>query len=184
MEDTTITRDELKARWAFNEFRTERGKVNYAQLCPEKIRDGVRFSELAPQEVSHLVWMAEQYRAPLMPDLKADRYECKLWTKEQLGRTYTIRRMAPSRNDNIPFLSFVACPRFTELANPQLLEQSDPRVQADKIPFDEPLRQEEPVIVLPCDTAQILIEGYLRGVLFMRSRDPDSRIMVWVPALP
>jgi hypothetical protein len=175
MEGTKITREELKARWAFAEFRAERGKVNYAHLCPGKIPDDVQFSELTPDEVSHLVWMVEQHRMPLMSALVADTYECKLWTKEQLCRTYTIIRMAPSRAENIRFLSFIACRRFNE--------ESDPRVQADKIPFDTPFVQVEPVIVLPQGAVQMLIEGYLRSVLFVRSRDPDARIMVWVPAL-
>ena len=131
MEGTKITREELKARWAFAEFRAERGKVNYAPLSPGKIRDDVQFSELTSDEVSHLVWMVEQHRKPLMSALVADAYECKLWTKEQLCRTYTIIRMAPSRAENIPFLSFIACPRFNE--------ESDPRVQADKFHSIHPL---------------------------------------------
>ena len=59
---------------------------------------------------------------------KADFYECQAWTKDQLGRIYTIVEMAPDRSSNIPFLSFIACPRFNEA--------SDPRVQADRIPFE------------------------------------------------
>jgi hypothetical protein len=61
-------------------------------------------------------------------------------------------------------------------------EESDPRVQPDKIPFDTPVPT-EPVIVLPYDGRRILIEGHLRSLLFMRNRDPHARIMVWVPAI-
>ena len=177
MEGARITREELKVRWAFSEFRAERWRAGYAALSAGKIREGVAFPELTPDEVSHLSWMIEKCRANLVPELnKADTYECQAWTKEQLGRIYTIVPMSPSREENIPILSFIACARFTE--------QSDPRVQADKIPFDTPFVQTEPVIVLPYGAIQLLIDGYLRSVLFMRSRDPDARIMVWVPGIP
>jgi hypothetical protein len=118
--------------------------------------------------------MIERYRKNLVAELdRAETYECLAWTKQQLGQAYTILRMAPSRKENIPFLSFIACPRFAE--------SWDPRVQADEIPFDTPFVQMEPVIILPHGTMHILIEGYLRSVLFMRSRELDARIMVWVP---
>ena len=176
MEGTRITRHELKARWAFSEFRAERWKNEYAALCPEKIRAGEPFSELSPDEVNHLAWMLEQYRSGLVSDLNiAETYECQSWTKEQLGRTFTIVRMAPSRDKNIPFISFIACARFDE--------ESDPRVQADRIPFDTPFVQTEPVIVRPYGHIPILIEGYLRSVLFMRSCNPDATILVWYPVL-
>ena len=111
-----------------------------------------------------------------MPELnKADFYECQAWTKDQFGRIYTIVEMAPDRKSNIPFLSFIACPRFNE--------PSDPRVQADRIPLETPFVQTEPVIVLPYGSINILIDGYLRGVLFMRSPDPDATILVWFPVI-
>ena len=176
MEGTRIERWELKARWAFGEFRAARWMAGYASLSPKKIREGVAFSELDRDELSHLEWMVDRFRANYARELNvADMFECRAWTKEQLGRIYTTVIMAPNRKANIPFLSYIACPRFDE--------QSDPRVQADKIPFDTPFVQMEPVIVLPYGAIQIMIDGYLRSVLFMRGREPDARILVWVPVL-
>jgi hypothetical protein len=174
MEGARITREELKARWAFSEFRAERWVAEYARLSPEKIRPSIEFPELRSDELSHLAWMVENFRPTYSRELNvASVFECQKWSKEQLGRTYTTSIMAPSRNANIPFLSFLACPRFTEGV--------DPRVQADKIPYDASVEQKEPIIVLPYGTINILIDGYLRGILFMRGPDPDARILVWVP---
>lgn len=83
--------------------------------------------------------------------------------------------MAPNRNSNIPFLSFLACSRFPE--------ESDPRVQADRIPFNTPF-DPEPITVVGAQSLNILLDGYLRAVLFMRSPDPGETIKVWYPVLP
>ena len=162
MLGTRITREQLKARWAFSELSAERWRTTYAAYPLEKIRQDVAFADLTPEEITHPAWIAEKSREHFVPELnRADVYECQAWTKDQHGRTYTIAELAPDRNSNIPFLSFIACPRFSET--------SDPRVQADRIPFETPFVQTEPVIVLPYDTINILIDGSLRSVLFMRS---------------
>jgi hypothetical protein len=46
-----------------------------------------------------------------------------------------------------------------------------------------PFVQTEPVIVLPYCSINILIDGYLRGVLFTRGPDPDAKILVWFPVI-
>jgi hypothetical protein len=138
------------------------------------VRQGVPFDDLTIAEKTHLVWMVTQYRSHMVPELdRFAEYQCRLWSKEQLGRTYTIPRMAPDRNSHIPFLSFIACPRFNE--------PSDPRVHADNISFNTPFQQTEPIIVLPYGLGPILVDGYLRSVLFMRSPASDDRILVWYP---
>ena len=136
-----ITCEQLKARWAFNELRAERWRATYATFPLEKIRQNAAFADLTTGQIAHLAWIAEISRKHHVPDLnKADVYQCQAWTKDQLGRTYTIASMAPDRSSCIPFLSFIACPRFDE--------PSDPRVQADQIPLETLFVQTEPVIIL------------------------------------
>jgi hypothetical protein len=181
MEGTIVTAHELKARWGFCEAWTDRWRDKYAAFGIEKIRDDVSYLDLTDEEKNHLVWMVSQYREGLIPEIdKFARYVCQAWTKDQLARTLTIVRMAPDRKSNIPFLSFCICPRFDD--------PHDPRVQADQIPFDHrPYYQSEPVIVLPYGAnggePRLLIEGYLRSVLFMRNPNPDAKILVWFPAV-
>ena len=174
MDGTRISRDELKARWAFDELRTRRWAGAFASPSPERVRTSVDFADLTRGERLPLVWMIEVCRKNLVAELRRHgSYRCESWTKEQVGRTFTVPRMAPNRKENIPFLWFLACPRFAE--------PWEPRVEADQIPFDAPFVQTEPAIVLPHDATQILVEGYLRAALFRRSRGPDARLLVWVP---
>ena len=174
LKGVRITREQLKARWAFAEIGAERWRAKYATFPLEKIRKNISVADLNSKEIAHLAWIAESSRQNLVPELnKVEVYECQAWTKDKFGRACTIMGMAPDRNSNIPFLSFIACPRFNE--------SSDPRVQADRIPFETPFVQTEPIIVLPYGAINIVIEGYLRGVLFMRSPNPDAEILVWFP---
>src|SRR5450759_2271676 len=154
LDSKTIT-----ARWAFLEFRSQRWQQHYAAFQPNNIRQGVAFADLTPQEVDHLEYMARQYRAGLVGALDPFAlWESQAWTKDQLGRTLTIPRMAPNRNSHIPFLSFIACPRFLNSKGPP--EAGDPRTDADTVPLDAPFNQDEPVIVAPVNGAPMLIDGY------------------------
>jgi hypothetical protein len=54
-------------------------------------------------------------------------------------------------------------------------------VQADRMPCDQPFNQTEPVIVIPYHGKNLLLEGYLRSVLFIRNANPDLKILVWYP---
>jgi hypothetical protein len=167
---------ELKARWAFGEMSSLRWAAKYRALGSDKIRGGLRFEELNDEERTYLSWMAMGARPFLVAALdRHQNYQRQFWTKGRLAQVYTIPRMAPDRQSNIPFLSFLACPRFAE--------DEDPRAQADRIPFATPFEQKEPVIVLPYDEKCILVEGYLRSVLFMRGDDPDARLAVWFPVV-
>ena len=174
MEGQRISAKELKARWAHGEMWRDRWREYYSRSNPEKIRPGAPFDELTPVEKRHLEAMLSSVRETMAPELdRFEVYACQSWTKDQLGRTWTIADVSPDRRSNIPLLSYLACPRFDEFA--------DPRVQADRVPFDAPFEQTEPVIVLPYGQMPILIEGYLRAVLFMRFPNPDAKILVWFP---
>ncbi len=177
---TRVDAKTVIARWGFAEFRAPRWQTHYARHSPQNIRQGVPFDNLSRQEIDHLEYMTRQFRQDLVGDVDANpTWECQEWNKDRFGRVLTIFRMAPNRNANIPFLSFVACPRFL---NPNgTPEDGDPRTEADKVPFDAPFRQDEPVIITPNYGPNILIDGYGRGVLFIRSSKPDALIKVWYP---
>jgi len=177
---TRVNAKTVIARWGFGEFRTTRWAAGYASFNPQAIRQGVPFDQLTSQEVDHLEHMTRQFRAGMVGDVDANPiWECQEWNKDRLGRTVTIPRMAPNRWANIPFLSFIACPRF--LNQNGTPEDGDPRTEADKVPFDTPFTQTEPVIVSTKWGVPMLIDGYGRGVLFMRTPNPDALIKVWYP---
>lgn len=167
---TIVDADELKARWGFSEARSPRWREFYSEISLAS-----SFDALSLEMRKAVVTALTKQRPDQAPALDAhQRYQLQSWTKEQLGRAYTILRMAPSRNANIPFLSFIACPRFDE--------DTDPRVQADAQPFETPFTQTEGIIVLPiAGLGPVLLEGYFRSVMFMRTPNPDARIAVWYP---
>jgi hypothetical protein len=61
-------------------------------------------------------------------------------------------------------------------------DMSDPRNIASSTPPSQPFSQQEPIIVVPCYGKETLFDGTLRSILFLRSSDADTRILVWVPA--
>lgn len=166
-----VPTEEVLARWAFSESRSVRWAKHYVGTT-----SAAQFEDLTPAEKTALVNALVGYRGDFVNHARQyAKYELQDWTKPQLERAYTVSRMAPNRNSNIPFLSFLACPRFQE--------ESDPRVQADRISFDTPF-DPEPIIVVRPQSLNILLEGYLRAVLFMRSSNPGETIKVWYPVIP
>jgi hypothetical protein len=100
-----------------------------------------------------------------------DTFECQSWSKERLMRLKVIPRLDARK---VPLLSF--------LTSPRPLEDSDPRVAADKVPLNVAYLQKEPLISAHWDDGvEVLWEGYFRAALFARSEDPDAEILVWVP---
>jgi hypothetical protein len=174
MEGRRISAQDLKARWAFSEMRAERWRDYYAELSSDRIRDEVPFEQLTQDEKSHLVAMLSRNREHMAPELdRFETYECQSLSKNELARVYTIIVVSPDGDSNIPFLSYVAAQRTDDFR--------DPRVQADRIPFQSPFVQSEPVIILPYGDMPLLLDGYLRATLFMRSPNPDARILAWRP---
>ena len=52
---------------------------------------------------------------------------------------------------------------------------------ADEVPLTTVLRAPDPLIIGRYKGFQVLIDGYFRGVVFMRSASPDERIAGLVP---
>ncbi len=83
--------------------------------------------------------------------------------------------VSPDGNPNIPFLSYIAGKRTHGVW--------DPRVQADLVPFEASFVQSEPVIILNYGETPLMLDGYLRATLFMRSPNPEARLLAWRPAV-
>jgi hypothetical protein len=60
----------------------------------------------------------------------------------------------------------------------------DPRVAADAVPPAVMLRPPDPLIVGLYDGFRVLVDGYFRAILFLRSARPGERIAVLAPAVP
>ena len=93
MEGKQITAAELKARWAYAEISEDRWRESYADLSPEKVRQGAPFDDLRSDEKAHLVWMLSVQREGMAPALdRFATYQCEAgpgsgWPKPSRSRT-------------------------------------------------------------------------------------------------
>jgi hypothetical protein len=181
---------ELQARWAYAELASSRVGHHYRREFPEnrvlfeKVSNGELYDTVLPGEVDQLVIMNEWYRSGLVQPLQQySAFVCESWTKDQLGRALTVPALDPRRQGrNVPILSFAVAPHFTR--SDGTMEDTDPRVIANMIPLDHEFTQTEPVPVTPLLNGQyLLLDGYLRSLLFLRSEDPDRHMLVWVPVV-
>jgi hypothetical protein len=139
----------------------------------------VGFESLSASEVDALAEIFETFRGRYLNHYWADVREFVIeeWSAEQLGRVYAMSELDPSGEGRYQaFAVYAASPRPTGPT-----AQLDPRIAADKAPLTTALRAPDPLIVGRYKGFQVLIDGYFRGLIFMRSASPDERIAVMVP---
>lgn len=104
-------------------------------------------------------------------------YQCAAWLRQELGRVWAIPAFDPNGKQHlIPYLSFLAGSRPPN-------EPNDPRRAADGVPTTQAFIQAEPGIVGLLNTVPVLLDGYCRSVLFMRSENLYAQFLVWVPVV-
>jgi hypothetical protein len=180
-----ITTPVLHARWAYGEITSPRFANFYRGGVPpdlmQKASDGIPFEALEPNETALLTALQSQVRQALLPFLSGiNEFVCESWSKATLMRVYTLPALDPQRRGRlVPLISFVASPRFLDAnGNP---EPTDPRVAADQVPLTEAFVNSEPVPVGLWQGYRVLIDGYRRSILFLRSENLQGEILAWVP---
>ena len=179
----TVSLQRMKAWWTYSEIRSPRLTAEY-QIDPRvpplcgKIGT-VAFESLSAFEIDALAEIFETFRGRHLNHYWADVREFVMeeWSTDQLGRVYAM-----SETDQLgegryqPFVVYAASARPTGSTAPL-----DPRVAADKVPLTTVWRAPDPLVVGRYKGFQVLIDGYFRGVLFLRSASPGERIAVLVP---
>jgi len=178
-----VSLQRMKAWWAYTEIRSPRLREEYRidprvpPLCA-KI-ETVAFECLSAFEVNALAEIFETFRGSYLNHYWVDAQEFVIeeWSAEQLGRVFAMSEVGPSGEGRYqPFAVYAAAPRPTGPT-----AWLDPRLAADKVPLTAPIRTPDPLIVGRYQGFQVLIDGYFRGLLFMRSASPAERIAVLVP---
>jgi hypothetical protein len=185
-----ITAHEAKARWAYSELLSSRFGKNYVGVGAKHIYDAAAaknpFSTLLPADHDELAKMLDRGRDPALTAMvdSSPLYRSEAWTKGQLAHTWALPAFnPPAKRSAIPYYDFYTGRPNTGPAG--TAEDSDPRVAARAIPYGTPFNQShEPVIVIGEPGKYVLLEGYLRSIIFMRSSDPSHRLLVWVPFVP
>jgi hypothetical protein len=168
-----ITRRELQARWAYSELVSSRFAAKWYGDAPQPLSDKaekkIPFEQLSSEERECLAALNASVREPLWALTPIDSFVCTEWTSEQLLQTVcVVEQPWPLLADYIA-------------TTPPPGDLSDPRNIAASNPPTQPLSEQEPIIVVPCNGKQTLFDGTLRSILFLRSSDASARIMVWVP---
>jgi hypothetical protein len=139
---------------------------------------GIKFEEIAAEDHEILINLLYSARNQPFVDCVnlASHFMLESWSKIEISRVYVIGYYG--KGDFIPFPEFYFGAPLTDDAGEMVA--NDARVKALGVPFAEP-NIVEPIIVVPYNENYLLLEGYLRALLFMRWNDPDIRIPVWKP---
>jgi hypothetical protein len=190
MERKIATAEEVKARWAYGEITSPRFGKKFVNIGPQHLHDSahgrIPFSDVHERDWPALVEMLRQARNERFVsaiDECANIYECQEWTKAQLAGAYAVSGFNPPHFlDHIPYMSFYNSPPL--IGSDGKPQSSDPRFRAASIDPNTPFVQDEPVIMVrDVNHRYILLEGYVRSILFMRSPNLNTRLLAWVPTL-
>jgi len=168
---------EVKARWAYGEINSTRFRAHYPRVLAPTIlqlaASKAPFSAVQHQAWPSLVAALKGARNPRFVDNldQASFYECSAWTIQDLLNATTIPNFR-----SLPYWKFLAFP--PELPGSQIV-LSDPRQAAHAIPYDPDFRVQEPLISIVQGEQKILLEGYLRSILWLRN--PIHDLLIWVP---
>ena len=191
MKGTLASHREVAARWSYAEL-TGRFAAEYAQrhvglisaALISKIVSGVPFENLTDEEKQLLAaWFDTGYRKDYANAFNGwyTKFRCESWTKSQLARIHTLPIIDPlAQGRQLAFISYLAHPRRKRPdGTPDPL---DAAVAADNVPITTPFVQKAPLIVGHWDNGKLTLwEGNFRAVLFARTPDPATEVLVWVP---
>lgn len=183
MIGTVVEKDEVKARWGYCDLFSTRfaqglSAHNLSANLRAKVSNGDPFSALDASERSELVAMAvagpRSGLVALLDDTET--YRCAGLTKGELAQVWAIPAFDPNGKQHlIPYLAFLAGARPAN-------EPHDPRRAADAVPTTDPFEQTEPGVIGLVSTVPVLLDGYCRSVLFMRSENVHELYLAWMPA--
>jgi hypothetical protein len=179
----TVSLKEMKARWAFSEIRSPRLSADYhldSRVLPLSERIGTAAYEfLSKEDIDALVDIFETFRGNYLRHYWTDAraFAVEEWSADQLRQVYVMSEADPTGAGRFQlFSSYAVAPRPIGPA-----ARLDPRVAADGTPSTMTFRTSDPLVVGQYKDFRVLIDGYFRGLIFMRSAAPTERVAVLVP---
>lgn len=183
---TTATSTEVKARWAYAEISSARFGKGYAGHGPAYLhalaRGGTPFSAVDPRDWPHLVDMAHHGRNKDFVDnvdsCGSPTYRCDGWQMTDLLGTLVLPTFG-----RVPYPTFLTKnPSIVLKSGMPVFDDADPRVVAWSIDPNLPFDQVEPIIIIKVDNGRpMILEGYLRSLLWLRMNDPSRPLLAWLP---
>ena len=178
-----VSLQRVKAWWAYTEIRSPRLMPEYQRdprVPPLRAKiETAAFEHLSAFEVAALEEIFEIFRGDLLSHYLVDvrEFVIKEWSANQLAQVYAMSELDPLGEGRYrPFEIYAASQRPT---GPHA--RLDPRVAADNVPMTTVLRTPDPLVIGIYKGFRVLIDGYFRGILFMRSASPGERVPLLVP---
>jgi hypothetical protein len=172
---------EVKARWAYSELSSSRAGAVYRRYeldgLDRMAAQSVGFDQLGRAQRMRLANVLDAVRTQLaeMADMHHS-YVLDAWSKGRLAQAFAVSHFnTPSRIGHLPFLDFLN--RAPEAGPDGAPDGGDPRVVADRV-TDSAMPEWGAIAV--SDFPNLLIDGYLRAVLFMRHAPDSATLPVWV----
>jgi hypothetical protein len=171
--------EEIKARWAFAEITSSRFGIGFKSALPPSILDlahaGKPFSRVAKHEWQTLIAALDRVRPHGFTDSLngSSAYVWSSWSATDLMDCLTIPNF-----QGVRFSAFLARPPNTDLAGNA--DTKDPRFVSAGLAFDPGFSVREPVIAILYGQQHMLLEGYLRSILWLRNPMLPP-LPIWVP---
>jgi hypothetical protein len=102
----------------------------------------------------------------------APQYRCAEWSVSDLLHSTVLPTLG-----FVPYAVFLARPVMRRPDG--AIDDVDPRHVSQTMPFDPKFAPSSPLIAIAIDGKPMLIEGYLRSILWLRN--PVTPLPVWVP---
>ena len=165
--------EEIKARWAFSEARSERWGNRFAKVLAHKLvalaNSGAPFSAVQPDEWSSLITALETVRPKDFID-KVDRFGAPEYKLSDWGVSDLLNSTTLPTFGAVKYFQFLALPPNGP---------NDPRALSHGIPEHLHRAPSECPIAIYVEGAHRLIDGYLRSILWLRN--PTAPLSVWTP---
>jgi hypothetical protein len=176
----------VKARWAYAELTSTRFGRRYRGRGSRHIHDaaaaGRPFSQLTAADIDELVVMLSRAREhEFLAAVDAHpRFCCEALTREQVAQLHVLPTFWPKGQVPTEYMTYMDFYSQT-FGRGNVPLKADPRAIAKGIDPSMLIGEQEPVIVIRISRRQLLLEGYLRSVLFMRHPDQSLRLRAWLP---
>jgi hypothetical protein len=183
MKGQMATAREVKARWAFSEVCSDRfGGPYSAILAPplyHQVTGGCHFEDLPESCWDNLIQGLNTARQEsftgIIDAFGLGGYVCMEWSVEDLMNA----RVIPKFGEGLCYREFLTMSPMSQLAG--ALDLCDPRFRAWATPVKAAsFVQTEPLISIKAGADHMLIEGYARSILWVRS--PGKSLLMWVSA--
>lgn len=160
----------IKARWAFSELTSTRFGPLLRKMLPGHLVDhakrGRPFELLSEKDRARLVLALNRARPPsfvgLLDRYGGPQYQLGYWTVAELLNCLTLPQWGSPG-----YYRWLAMPGSGTAKAGQ--RNIDPRIAAAQIPLDLDFRVQHPLIAVCVDDRHMLVDGYLRSILWLRT---------------